>query len=249
LITELDAALESRFGDAVGLHLKSASGRSPLMVILPGGGYWFHADNEAEPIAEWLETLKIPSVVFRYPVAPHRHPEQLDAVLDLIGILRSSSTTMGIDAARIGVLGFSAGAHLAGLAATARSENRASLAVLGYPVVSMVTNAPDDSRENLMGAVAREEDLLSVSLEHRVTNDTAPMFMWQPTHDPFLNLSHTASLAAALAEADVAFELHIFQGGRHGIGLATEDAHLHGWTTAAAQWLRLHGWLADAVRR
>jgi acetyl esterase/lipase len=207
---------------------------NPLVLVLPGGGYGMLADHEAEPVADWLRGLGWDAEVLRYPVAPARYPQALDTVRARIRALRSEGRE------RIGVLGFSAGGHLAGSAALipADADERADFAVLCYPVVSMIDGPHEGSRANLLAddsALAAE-----VSLERLVTPDSPPMFLWHTSDDPAVPVRHSYLLAQALADAGGSHELHVFASGhgRHGLGLAEGTGAPAAWTGLCAEWLR-----------
>lgn len=207
---------------------------SPLILVLPGGGYGMLAAHEAEPVADWLRGLGWDAEVVRYPVAPARHPEALDTVRARIRELRSEGRE------RIGVLGFSAGGHLAGSVALTpgEPEGKPDFAVLCYPVVSMTDGPHEGSLENLLGTDrALAADL---SLERLVTSAAPPMFLWHTSDDSAVPVRHSYLLAQALAESKVPHELHVFAtgSGRHGLGLAEGTGAPAAWTDLCAEWLR-----------
>ncbi len=202
------------------------------IVVLPGGGYARHADHEAEPVADWLRTLGVAASVLRYPVAT-RHPGPLDAVRTHIAQVRSSG------AQRVGVLGFSAGGHLAGHAA---ATGLAELAVLCYPVVSMLTPTHAGSRENLLGPRPSRRARRATSIEHLVTPAMPPTFVWHTADDALVPVEHAYLLGAALARHRVPHALHVYPSGVHGLGLASGSGDAERWTAECAAWLRGLGW-------
>lgn len=202
----------------------------PSMLVLPGGGYLLHAQQEAEPVAEWLESIGWRARVLRYPVGV-RHPAPLHAVRDAVRAERAGGAEV------VGVLGFSAGGHLAGHAALAlRGVARPDLAVLGYPVVSMVTDPYEPARDRLLGPDAPRELLESVSLERLVDVTSPPMFLWHTANDPVVPAAQSRLLADALARAGVQHEHHVFPGAEHGSALA-KRTRAAAWVGLAAQWL------------
>lgn len=154
-----------------------------LIFVLPGGAYEFHADYEGKPVAAWLESLESlghSAQVLRYPVAPARYPEALLAVQAAIGAARTTFS------GRIGVLGFSAGGHLAGQAPLAQPKSwaeRADFAGLIYPVVSFGDFGHELSRKNLLGPGPTPAEVSAVSLENLVTADAPPLFIVHTVED------------------------------------------------------------------
>lgn len=211
------------------------------VIVLPGGGYTRISDNESTTIVAWLETLGLSASYFAYPVGT-RHPAVLEAVRGEIRARREA----GGD--RIALLGFSAGGHAAGhatLAPGAADDERVDLALLCYPVVSMMLPTHQVSRETLLGADATPEARAAASVDLLVTPDAPPFFVWHTAEDPVVPVQHSYLLGMALAAAGVRHALHVFPNGRHGLNLARAagdgDAAL--WTGLAESWLREEGWL------
>jgi acetyl esterase/lipase len=205
-----------------------------LIFVLPGGGYEFHADYEAEPVSEWLESLGYLSRPLRYPVAPASHPAALEFVRSAIREARR--TYRG----PIGVLGFSAGGHAAGLAALAPADSPADVpdfAILAYPVVLMNDGAHEPSRANLLGTDPEPAVVSSVSLEQLVTPDSPPFFIWHTADDEIVPASHSLRLASALAARGVDYELHIFPHGPHGLARAVDSGAPSAWLELCARWI------------
>ena len=197
------------------------------IIVLPGGGYQRHAEHEGEPIAAWLRTLGVEASVFEYPVKT-RHPKVVDAVASEVRRLRSEGAT------RVGLLGFSAGGHAAGHAAL--TTPGVDFVILGYPVVSMVLDTHRGSRVTLIGAHASQEERAAVSLEKLVTASSPPFFVWHTADDAAVPVEHAYLLGQALAAKGVKHALHVFQHGRHGLGLA-EGTGAEAWTALCALWL------------
>jgi acetyl esterase/lipase len=207
------------------------TGRS-LVLVLPGGGYGMHADHEAEPVAEWLTSLGHEARVLRYPVAPARYPAARDLVHREVLAARAE-----LDGP-VGVLGFSAGGHLAGHAALTSTEpgDRPDFAVLCYPVVTLVGRSTElGSRDNLLGD--RLDLAAELSLENLATADAPPMFLWHTGDDELVPVQNSYLLASSLADHGVPHEVHVYPHGRHGIGLAAGEGAAEGWTAACAAWL------------
>lgn len=203
------------------------------VIVLPGGGYAQHAAHEAEPVAEWLEGLGLEASVFRYPLLV-RHPEPLNALGEEIRRLRHNG------AARIGVVGFSAGGHLAGQAALTSSrggEATADFAVLGYAITSMETETYRPARIILLGEDATPELRRATSLDWMVTRFSPPFFLWHTAEDTDVPPEHTYRLARSLASHGVPHAVHVFAHGPHSLGLATGGGDTETWTALAASWI------------
>jgi acetyl esterase/lipase len=228
------------------------------MIICPGGAYQNLADHEGHAIAVWLNTLGVTGVVLKYRLGPRYHyPVQWQDVSRAIRTVRARAAEWGVDPARVGVIGFSAGGHLAATIATHfdggdpaardpidRLGSRPDLAVLAYPVISMepgITHAL--SRRNVLGANPSADLATLLSNEKQVTPQTPPTFLFHTADDPVVPVENSERFAAALRAAHVPFELHIFAHGPHGVGLAEDDPVLHSWTTLLEHWLRTRGFV------
>ena len=197
------------------------------VIVLPGGGYHRHAPHEGEPVAAWLRTLGVEASVYEYPVLT-RHPAVVDAVAAEVQRVRTQGAT------KVGLLGFSAGGHAAGH--TALTVDGVNFAILGYPVVSMLLETHAGSRENLIGLDASPELRAATSLERLVTASSPPFFVWHTADDAAVPVEHAYLLGQALAAKGVKHALHVFQHGRHGLGLA-EGTGAEAWTALCALWV------------
>ena len=203
------------------------------LIVLPGGGYSDHASNEAEPVVGWLSGLGLRASVFRYPLLV-RHPAPLNALRAEIRRLREG----GVE--RIGVIGFSAGGHLGGLAALALGADESEavdFAVLGYAITSMETESYRPARLILLGEDATPESRRATSLDTLVTPASPPFFLWHTAEDPYVPPEHTYRLASSLAAHGVAHTTHVFAHGPHSLGLAHNARDAGAWTTLAASWI------------
>ena len=227
--------MSSRFGTRSASHQPagSASPATTHVIVLPGGGYAAHAPHEAEPIVSWLASLGLPASVFRYPLHA-RHPEPLLALRAEIRRLREQG------AQRIGVMGFSAGGHLAGLAALSPSDEPSEsvqFAVLGYAITSMETETYRPARLILLGEDAPPELRHQTSLDALVGSASPPFFLWHTAEDIYVPPEHTYRLAAALAAHQVPHTVHVFAHGPHSLGLAEGAGDASTWTKFAEAWL------------
>ncbi|GAA2877480.1 alpha/beta hydrolase [Nonomuraea rubra] len=235
----------------------AGGGPAPAIVVCPGGAYHHLADHEGAPVARWLNSLGVAAFVLRYRLAPHRHPLPLLDAARAVRWVRHHAAGTGVDPARVGVLGFSAGGHLAGLLATGtgpmlpecphdavdEADPRPGLAVLCYPVTALTGPAAHrGSAGNLLGADAPESVREELSLAGRVTGDTPPMFLWHTADDESVPVAGTLALSQALARHGVPQEVHVYRSGRHGLGLAEENPVVADWTARCAAFLRGRGW-------
>jgi acetyl esterase/lipase len=220
-------------------------------VVLPGGGYRGRAAHEGEPVARWLASHGVTAFVARYRVAPYRHPAPLSDASRAIRYVRAHAAQWGLDPQRIGILGFSAGGHLASTAATLfepgdpdasdpvdRVSSRPDAAILIYPVITFTEDVVHaGSRTNLLGEDATTDQWASLSSERNVRPDTPPIFLIHSTGDTAVPPENSLLLVEALRRHKVPVELHLYEGGRHGFGLGGRDGPLGTWPALAANWL------------
>ena len=203
------------------------------LIVLPAGGYAEHAPHEAEPVAKWLVETGVQASVFRSPLNV-RYPVPLDALRAEIARRRAGG------AQRIGLMGFSAGGHLAGLAALAPGaapEETVDFAVLGYAITSMETETYRPARLILLGEDASPQLRRSTSLDSLVNPQSPPFFIWHIAEDPYVPPEHTYRLASALAASQVPHAVHVFAHGPHSLGLAEGAGQAAIWTTLAHAWI------------
>ena len=214
------------------------SGASVHVLVLPGGSYAMHAERSSEPIVEWLASAGVAASVFRYPVLT-RHPAPLLAIREAIRETRSTGV------ATVGVMGFSAGGHAAGLAAYAPDGERDEVpdfVALAYPPVSMELGTHGASRVNLLGEDADPALRAATSLDRLVAPEAPPTFLWHTGGDTVVPVEHAYLLASALARAGVPHETHIFERGNHALGLARDAGTASAWTALCLSWMQSHGW-------
>jgi len=233
------------------------------IVVCPGGGYGGLADHEGSDYAKWLNAQGIAAFVLRYRLGSkgYRHPVMLGDVSRAMRVVRAEHARLGVDPARVGVMGSSAGGHLAvtllthgddGDAAAAdpvdRQPSRPALGILCYPVVSMLdANGHAGSRRNLLGENPPAELVRELSGELAVNDTTPPVFVWHTIEDKSVKLEGVLDLAASLRRHGRPFELHVYEKGAHGIGLGFKPydgftpERLHPWTVECRRWLGEQG--------
>jgi acetyl esterase/lipase len=224
------------------------------MIVCPGGGWRFHAPWEAFPFAEWFRDQGVAAFVLRYRLLPYIMPACLEDGKRAVRVVRSRAGEFGIDARRIGIIGFSAGGYVAAAVSTMhdpgdpeardpveRSSSRPDAGVLFYPVTRvagsrflglLVANDPEPPPE-----LARQ---YSPSLQ--VNGDTPPAYLYGLLTDQILAPDHVLDYARACHEHGVPFEVHLYGYGRHGDGVAFADPRLD-WQTSLTHWLEERGFL------
>ena len=230
---------------------------TPAVIVCPGGGYVrLAANHEGRQVASFLNSLGIAAFVLRSRLGPrYRHPVELGDVQRAIRLVRARAASWSVDPARVGVIGFSAGGHLAMTASTLhdagdaraadpvdRVSSRPDFAVLGYPVISMTEAwTHQGSRTALLGADPDAALAGRLSGERAVTRDTPPTFLFHTNADTTVPAENSVHYYLALRRASVPAELHIFEKGGHGVGLANDDSALSEWSALLANWLRGRG--------
>ncbi len=229
------------------------------VVVAPGGGYSGLAmDHEGRQVASWFNAMGVTAFVLKYRLGPrYRHPIELGDGQRAIRLARARAQEFGVLADRIGMMGFSAGGHLtstvgthfdAGKADAAdpidRASSRPDFLILGYPVVSFdPAIAHMGSRRNLLGENPDPKLVEDLSNELRVTAQTPPTFLFHTNADTGVPPENSVRFYLALREAKVPAEMHIFENGPHGVGLALGDPALSAWPSLLSNWLRGRGLL------
>lgn len=235
------------------LPREKASGAA--VIVCPGGGYNHLADHEGRPVAEWLSSIGINAFVLKYRHGPrYHHPAPLQDVARAIRLVRARAAEWQIDPKRIGILGFSAGGHLASTIGTHfdngqpdssdsvdRVSSRPDVMILIYPVITMGKFGHSGSRKELIGENPAVEMVTLLSNEEQVTKQTPPTFMVHTANDTGVPVENSLGFADALRRVGVPFELHIYERGSHGFGLGGSNPILSSWPGRCADWLRLQG--------
>ncbi len=229
------------------------------MVICPGGGYAYLAPHEGRDYARWLNEYGITAFVLKYRLGPrYHHPAMLQDAARAVRLVRSRAAEWKLDPKRIGIMGSSAGGHLASTLVThfddgktdaedpiERESSRPDLGVLCYAVITMEKATHGGSRANLLGPNPSAELISELSNELHVTTNTPPCFVWATAEDKAVPVENSLQFADALRKAKVPFDLHIYEKGAHGMGLGSTEwspAKRHPWTADLAFWLKEQGW-------
>jgi acetyl esterase/lipase len=229
------------------------------VVVAPGGSYGALAmDHEGRQVASWFNAMGVTAFVLKYRLGPrYHHPIELGDAKRALRTVRARAEEFGVQPDRIGLMGFSAGGHLASTAGTHfdagtpdasdpidRASSRPDFLILGYPVISFdpaIRHA--GSMRNLLGENPDPKLLEDLSNELRVTAQTPPTFLFHTTVDGTVPVENSVRFYLALVKAKVPAEMHIFENGPHGVGLALGDPSLSAWPTLLANWLRARGLL------
>jgi acetyl esterase/lipase len=236
-----------------------AKATGAAVVICPGGGYGGLANHEGEHYARFLNESGIAGFVLQYRLgsAGYRHPVMLQDAARAVRLVRTRAGEWKLDPKRIGIMGSSAGGHLASTLVThfdagkpdaadpiERASSRPDLGILCYAVITMGEYTHRGSRSNLLGNDPSPELIRELSNELQVTKETPPCFIWHTYEDNAVPVENSLHFAEALRKAGVPFDLHIYQKGSHGIGLGTGDWNpekRHPWTRDCVFWLEVQG--------
>jgi acetyl esterase/lipase len=251
---------EDRDKPAITVYMPpSTAGPMTAVIIAPGGSYRNLSMNlEGRAPANYLNALGVAAFVLRYRLGPrYHHPIELGDAQRAIRTVRARAQEWHIAPDRIGIMGFSAGGHLASSASTHfdagspgsadpidRVSSRPDFAVLGYPVISFVEAwTHQGSKTSLLGDNPDPALARSLSSELQVTDKTPPTFIYHTNADTVVPVENSVAYFLALRKAGVPAELHVFKEGRHGTGLGMQDPALSEWPTLLANWLRVSGFL------
>lgn len=239
-----------------------ASGTS--IIVCPGGGYGGLAPHEGEGYAKWLADNGVSAFVLKYRLGSkgYRHPVMLGDVSRAIRLVRSRAAEWKLDPQRVGVMGSSAGGHLASTAVTHfdagkadaadsvdRQSSRPDFGVLCYAVISMEDGVTHGgSKANLLGKDPDPKLVELLSNEKQVTKNTPPCFVWSTQEDKAVPVTNSLRFVAALQQNGVVYDFHVYQKGPHGIGLSegkngAAAGEIHPWAKDLLFWMRQNGWL------
>ncbi len=231
------------------------------VVICPGGGYVHLAiDKEGYKFARWFNERGVTAFVLKYRLSTwdlkgYTYPAQFDDATRAMRYVRSHSRDYGLEPSRIGIMGFSAGGHLASTVGThfdsgnpdaedivERSGSRPDFMILAYPVITMTTPYTHRfSREVLIGKDLNKDLAWYLSSELQVTTFTPPTFLFHTDGDNGVPAENSVLFYQALRKVHVPAEMHIFEKGPHGVGLASDDPALSVWPLLLENWLKGRG--------
>ena len=231
------------------------------IVICPGGGYGGLAPHEGRDYARFLNEYGIAGFVLKYRLGSggYRHPVMLQDAARAVRLVRARAGEWKLDPHRIGIMGSSAGGHLASTLVThfdagkpdaadlvERQSSRPDLGILCYAVITMGQFTHQGSKQNLLGKDPSPELVRELSNELKVTQDTPPCFVWHTYEDNAVPMENSLQFAEAFRRAGVPFDLHIYQKGPHGLGLGTREwspEKRHPWTRDCIYWLQVQAFV------
>ncbi len=225
------------------------------VIVCPGGSYThLSMENEGSQVARWFNSLGVTAFVLKYRLGPkYHHPIELGDAQRALRTVRTRAAEYHVQPDRIGIMGFSAGGHLASTAGTHfdagkadaadpvdRASSRPDFLVLCYPVISFGEFAHKQSERMLLGDQPDPALVQNLSNELQVTAQTPPTFLFHTNNDNGVPVENSVLFYSALRKAGVPAELHIYERGPHGVGLATTQEALTSWQARLADWLRIH---------
>jgi acetyl esterase/lipase len=239
-------------------------GVGTAVIVCPGGGYGGLAtEKEGTQFAQWFNSIGVSAFVLKYRLGPkYHHPIELGDAQRAIRLVRARAGEFRVQPDRIGIMGFSAGGHLASTAGTHldpvnpvagdpidRASSRPDFLVLGYPVISFTTSyVHRGSMRNLLGDSPDPKLVELMSNELHVTPQTPPTFLFHTNADTGVPPENSVLFYMALRKAGVPAELHIYERGPHGVGLAQTDEALSSWPGRLAAWMRVRGLLSGPLK-
>ena len=236
-------------------------GDGSAMVICPGGGYGGLASHEGRDYALFLNREGMACFVLKYRLGSHgyRHPSMLQDAARAVRLVRSRAADWGVDRERVGIMGSSAGGHLASTLLThfdagqpgaadavERQSSRPSLGVLCYPVITLGSFTHQGSKRNLLGPDPDPALVENLSNERQVRKDGPPVFIWHTVEDTAVPVENALLFADGLRRAGVPFDLHVYEKGRHGMGLRARPPAFenpHPWARDLVFWMKDRGFL------
>jgi acetyl esterase/lipase len=246
----------------IAAYIPASNPTKTAVIVAPGGGYThLSMVKEGSDVAQWLNAHGVAAFVLKYRLGPkYHHPTELGDAQRAIRTVRSEAAKYGYAPDHIGMWGFSAGGHLTATAGThfdagnasvtdviEQQSSRPDFLILSYPVITMLDPyVHAGSRKYLLGDTPDPAQVQDMSDELHVTADTPPTFLFSTTDDKTVPIMNSVMFYSALVKAGVPVEMHIFQHGAHGAGLAPANPQLSVWPELLIKWMRERGYAAAA---
>ena len=231
---------------------KAENSVGKCVLILPGGGYSFVCDTyEGEEVAEFFNSFGVNAFVLRYRIAPDfPYPYPFLDATRAMRYIRANASEFEIDPNKLGIMGFSAGGHLASWVSTkfddilgdddliGKVSARPDFTILGYPVINLKQITPYPvTGQNLLGLDASDDTINSLCSEKNITKDTPPAFLFHTFDDQAVPCENSVRYYLGLIKNNIPSELHVYKPGQHGVGLIKDDKHLGTWHILLKNWL------------
>lgn len=248
------------FRPSLTTYIRKGQKKRGMVLIFPGGGYKFTSPREAEPVAMVFNNAGYHAAVLNYSVAPRRHPQPLMDAGRALTLIKVHAASWQVDLEGLFVIGFSAGGHLAASLANMSHDlwlNKVAGIqcddlqikgnILSYPVLTGGPYRHKGSFDHLLGQGASQEERNVMSMELLVTAETPRTFLWHTVEDNAVPVENSLNYAKALRNKGVAFEMHIYPEGPHGLSLCNEETaiesnqcqpHVAGWVTQCLEWMK-----------
>jgi acetyl esterase/lipase len=246
---------------SVTAYLPASNPTKTGVLIFPGGGYqMLSMENEGTDIAHWLNARGVAAFLVQYRLGPkYRHPSEMQDGQRAVRLVRARAAEFGIASGHIGVWGSSAGGHLAATVGTQfdagkpdaadeidRQSSRPDFMILAYPVISMEPPVAHlGSRLNLLGSDPDPALAKATSAQNNVTKATPPAFLFATSDDSVVPVMNSVLFYSAMVKAGAEAEMHLYEHGPHGVGLASGFPRLKQWPDLLAKWMAGYGWMGQ----
>lgn len=225
------------------------------VLVCPGGGYWMHYKPEGINVAKWLNNIGFAAFVLSYRYNPYLFPYPLIDAQRALKLMKFNSEKWGYSRRPVGIIGSSAGGHIAGMTGIFHNEkfiemnedhidclnSKPDFMILCYPVITFGEYGNVSCRIKLLGEKSSEELRRKLSLENSVTSETSPAFIWQTQNDEQVSIENSFMMANALKNNKVPISFHVFPEGKHGLGVTNQRPDVHKWTSLCDDWLKSQG--------
>ncbi len=234
-------------GASLTIYIPPQNPAGTVVVIVPGGGYDHLTDRtEGVDVAEWLVHHGVAAAVLRYRLGDSVHyMRPSDDGVSAVEYVRANARAYGWKPSQVGLMGFSAGGHLAAMVATSGDPlSRPNFLILAYPVISMEDGyAEPITRKNLLGSSSDPALLGMLSADQRVTSTSPPTFIYATKNDPVVSVANSVAMYDSLQAHGVSADLLVLPGASHGMGMSLTDPFLRQWSDRLLLWMGKRGFV------